>query len=52
MPNQYGGVKGSGSEHFPKELCQRKLEGLEDPRSGVLLSLINYSKADFTLLGA
>ena len=44
-PNQYGGVKGSGSEHFLIEMWQRAMEGLEDPRAGVLLSSIDYSKA-------
>ena len=44
-PNQYGGVKGSGSEHFLVEMWQRSMEGLEDPRAGVLLSSIDYSKA-------
>ena len=43
--NQYGGVKGSGSEHFLVETWQRVLEGCEDPRAGVLLSSIDYSKA-------
>ena len=43
--NQYGGVKGSGSEHFLVEMWQRVLEGCEDPRAGVLLSSIDYSKA-------
>lgn len=43
--NQYGGVKGSGAEHFLVELWQKVLEGLEDQRAGVLLSSIDYSKA-------
>ena len=43
--NQYGGVKGSGAEHFLVEMWQRVLEGLEDQRAGVLLSSIDYSKA-------
>ena len=43
--NQYGGVKGSGSEHFLVDMWQRVLEGCEDPRAGVMLSSIDYSKA-------
>ena len=44
-PNQYGGVKGSGTEHFLVQLWQDVLEGLDDSRAGVLLSSIDYSKA-------
>ena len=43
--NQYGGVKGSGSEHFLVELWQQVLENLEDPRAASLLTSIDYSKA-------
>ena len=43
--NQYGGIKGSGSEHFLVELWQRALENLEDQRAGTLLTSIDYSKA-------
>lgn len=43
--NQYGGIKGSGSEHFLVDLWQRTLQNLEDPRAGVLFSSIDYSKA-------
>ena len=43
--NQYGGIKGSGMEHFPVELWQRVLEGLEDQRAACLLTSIDYSIA-------
>ena len=43
--NQYGGVKGSGMEHYPLELWQKTLENIEDPRAGSLLTSIDYSKA-------
>ena len=43
--NQYGGVKGSGSEHFLIQLWQQVLQNLEDPRAASLLTLIDYSKA-------
>ena len=44
-PNQYGGVKGCGTEHFLVELWQNVLQGLDDSRAGVMLSSIDYSKA-------
>ena len=43
--NQYGGVKGSGSEHFLVELWQQVLQNIEDPRAASLLTSIDYSKA-------
>ena len=43
--NQFGGAKGSRTEHYLIELCQKVLENLEDPRAGVLLTSIDYSKA-------
>ena len=43
--NQFGGMKGSGTEHYLIELWQKTLENLEDPRAGVLLTSIDYSKA-------
>ena len=43
--NQYGGVKGSGAEHFLLQLWQQVLENLEDPRAASLLTSIDYSKA-------
>ena len=43
--NQYGGTKGSGTEHYLVELWQKALENLEDPMAGVLLTSIDYSKA-------
>ena len=44
-PNQYGGVKGVGTEHFLVQLWQDVLEALDDSRAGVLLTSIDYSKA-------
>ena len=44
-PNQYGGVKGCGTEHILLQIWQDILEGLDDSRAGVLLSPINYLKA-------
>ena len=43
--NQFGGVKGSGAEHYLVELWQRVLENLEDPRAASLITAIDYSKA-------
>ena len=43
--NQFGGVKGSGAEHYLVSLWQRILENLEDPRAASLITAINYSKA-------
>ena len=43
--NQYGGVKGSGAEHFLVQLWQQVLENIEDPRASSLLTSIDYSKA-------
>ena len=44
-PNQYGGVRGSGTEHFLVELWQKVLENLDDSRAGSFLSSIDYAKA-------
>ena len=44
-PNQFGGVKGSGTEHFLVKLWQQVLENIEDPRAGSLLTSIDYAKA-------
>ena len=44
-PNQYGGVKGSGTEHFLVNLWQKVLENIEDPRAGSLLTSIDFAKA-------
>ena len=44
-PNQYGGVKGLGTEHFLLNLWQNVLESLDDQRSASLLTSIDYSKA-------
>ena len=43
--NQYGGVKGCGTEHFLVQLWQDILEGLDDSRAGMFLTSIDYSKA-------
>ena len=43
--NQFGGVKGSGSEHFLVTLWQKVLENAEDPRAASVLTSIDYSKA-------
>ena len=43
--NQYGGVKGRGSEHFLVAMWQRVLENIEDSRAGSLLTSIDYAKA-------
>lgn len=43
--NQYGGVKGSGTEHYLVELWQKVLENIEDPRAGSLLTSIYTAKA-------
>ena len=45
--NQYGGVKGSGAEHFLVQLWQQVLENLEDPRAASFLTSIDYSKIFF-----
>ena len=43
--NQYGGVKGSSSEHLLVRMWQDVLEALEDPRAAVLLTSIDFAKA-------
>ena len=43
--NQYGGVKGLGTEHFLVGLWQGVLEDIDDSRAGTLLTSIDYSKA-------
>ena len=43
--NQYGGAKGSGTEHYLIDLWQKVLENIEDPRAGSLLTSIDYAKA-------
>ena len=43
--NQYGGMKGCGTEHFLVDLWQGILEDLEDPRAAAVLTSIDYSKA-------
>ena len=43
--NQYGGVKGRGTEHFLVNLWQQVLEDIEDSRAAALLTSIDYAKA-------
>ena len=43
--NQFGGVKGLGTDHLLVELWQRVLENAEDYRSGTVITSIDYSKA-------
>ena len=43
--NQYGGMKGCGTEHFLVHLWQQVLENLEDPRAASILTSIDYAKA-------
>ena len=43
--NQFGGIKGSGSEHCLVLLWQQVLENIEDQRASSLLTSIDYSKA-------
>lgn len=43
--NQFGGMKGAGTEHFLLETWQEILEDLDDPRAATLLTSIDYSKA-------
>ena len=43
--NQYGGVKGRGTEHFLVNLWQQVLQDIEDSRAAALLTSINYAKA-------
>lgn len=42
---QFGGIKGSSTEHFLIQLWQDVLEDLDDSRAATLLSSIDYSKA-------
>ena len=43
--NQFGGVKGCGTEHFLVEMWQKVLENLDDYRAASFLTSIDYSKA-------
>ena len=43
--NQYGGVKGCGTEHFLVEMGQTVLENLDDYRAASFITSIDYSKA-------
>ena len=43
--NQYGGVRGLGTEHVITQIWQRILENTEDYRAGTVVTSIDYSKA-------
>ena len=43
--NQYGGVKGVGTDHLLVQLWQGVLQNLEDYRAGTVITSIDYSKA-------
>ena len=43
--NQYGGVKGLGTEHLLVQFWQEILENLDDYRAGTVVTSIDYSKA-------
>ena len=43
--NQLGGMRGAGTEHYQVQLWQEVLESLEDPRSGSIITSIDYAKA-------
>ena len=43
--NQYGGVKGLGTDHLLVNLWQQVLENAEDYRSGTVITSVDYSKA-------
>ena len=43
--NQYGGVKGLGTEHVLVQMWQRILEDLDDYRAATVVTSIDYSKA-------
>lgn len=43
--NQYGGMKGCGTEHFLLDPWQQVLTDLEDPRAASVFTFIDYSKA-------
>ena len=43
--NQYGGVKGMGTDHVLVQVWQRILEDLDDYRAATVVTSIDYSKA-------
>lgn len=43
--NQYGGVRGIGTDHILVDLWQRILQNLEDYRARTFVTSIDYSKA-------
>ena len=43
--NQYGGVKGLGTDHLLVEMWQKILENAEDYRAATIVTSVDYSKA-------
>ena len=43
--NQYGGVRGAGTDHILVEMWQHILTDLEDYRAGSVVTSVNYLKA-------
>ena len=43
--NQYGGVKGVGTDHLLVQMWQEVLENAEDYRAGTVITSIDYAKA-------
>ena len=43
--NQYGGVKGVGTDHVIVQMWQNILSNAEDYRAGTVITSIDYSKA-------
>ena len=43
--NQFGGVRGCGTEHFLVEMWQKVLENCDDSRAASFITSIDYSKA-------
>ena len=43
--NQFGGIKGVGTDHLLVQLWQSMLENLEDYRAGTIIASIDYAKA-------
>ena len=42
--NQFGGVKGSSTEHYLLDAWEEILSGLEDHRAGIVLTSLDFSK--------
>ena len=43
--NQYGGIRGMGTDHVLVQLWQGILQNLEDYRAGAVVTSVDYSKA-------